>query len=358
MTEKEKLIDKVHKDILARKPFEIVMGAFGDVEGCEGYVEEKITPPKVKEGRFSKWYGCTYLFKGIPDGAIVEGIGFGKAFLSILPREMIEPVFETKLYLLYLYLFRRKVFYHSLRTYVNVVCTQLVDKIGLPENQYNTLTRELKRAIKKVLVKEYKRIWNLPEDSIVEGVTIGNADPKTFRRHEFLSAIWNLTRFSALFIEHDNAYRFPLQDAFEIIEKEEIEKSVVKEINRVFEVVISRSDHIKMKMTSLRRMVLLALIVSPWLRNFVKDVIRELDFEKLKLDRSDWYFCLNRKGYQYRGIPYEKRLEIRKKIDKEKGHYRLVVYNISVPGNPDRKGFNVVPFSEAVKDQKNSAMVS
>jgi len=46
----------------------------------------------------------------------------------------------------------------------------------------------------------------------------------------------------------------------------------------------------------------------------------ELDYGKIKTDEADWYFCLKRKDYNFKGVLYEGRLIEKERIDREKGH--------------------------------------
>ena len=105
------------------------------------------------------------------------------------------------------------------------------------------------------------------------------------------------------------------------------------------------------------KIISLIIIQRFWLNLFpsigylaiVDKIIREkqkLDTDKLKLDEDDWYFCLKRRGFNFRNLRLDQRLRLKKMIDKDKGHLRLQLMTINVPGEPELKGFKVTPFND------------
>jgi len=51
----------------------------------------------------------------------------------------------------------------------------------------------------------------------------------------------------------------------------------------------------------------------------------ELDLEKVKMDESDWYYALDRNGYDYGGLSYQERMKIMAEMDAKMQNKRLVV---------------------------------
>src|SRR3990167_10556159 len=87
-----------------------IVGCFGDMENSDGVVEQVLQPPEG--GLFCKLFGNTYLWKGFPEKHIVEGLGIGKAMISLVPRKIIGRSWLMMGSLGILYIFRRKRFYH------------------------------------------------------------------------------------------------------------------------------------------------------------------------------------------------------------------------------------------------------
>lgn len=315
LSEKSKRLKKrIEKEISENKQFMKVVGAFGDVEDCEGILEKHLTPESG--GTFSKFYGCDYLFKGVPMQSVVEGIGLGKSMISMIPRELVAPSLIVKTMLFLLFIFQRKKFYHFLRVYFYNQWFHSVYKINLLPERFNKVGKELHRAMDLALEKACRRIG-------MNSLDLLNRDFNIQTPREIYEAIAFAWEFIVLFIEYDNAYRFRLQDALENLNKENVEKNTVKEIKRLLDLLIERENPIyggiPNKWKQIKRVIIPVLILSKTIRNLIRDFLLQLDLDMIKLDEDDFYFCLNRKGNSIRGISYEKRIEIKKEIDKQKG---------------------------------------
>ena len=83
------------------------MGAFGDMANCEGYIESEVRPQGG--GLESQLYGITYRFKGYPRNEVVEGIGLAKAMISVFPRMILSNSIPLKLFIVFMFIFRRNV---------------------------------------------------------------------------------------------------------------------------------------------------------------------------------------------------------------------------------------------------------
>ena len=204
---KQKLIDKIQNDIKGGKQITAVAGALGDNEDCEGYIEDVITPGTG--GKYIKFYGCHAKFKGYPDGRILDAIAISKSMISAIPREIIGKSLIMKISLLLLYIFQRRKFIHMLHMYSLLIYGHVINKMNIPQNEYNIFTKELKRAVDIVLKKYSDKVKVKTDRPIL------NTDD-IFSNRELWEAIAHIAEFSYFFLEHDNAYRFPGQDLFEI----------------------------------------------------------------------------------------------------------------------------------------------
>ena len=294
----------------------IVAGAYGDMEDCEAIVEKFVMPDTG--GTFTKFYGCSYLFKGAPFKNIVEGLSMAKSMISELPREILARSVLMKTVLVTLALFAPSKLIHYARVYVQTLLTHSIRRYNFPRERYNAMTNELRRALEVSIAKELKR----------KGTNriVLRSDKAT--KHEFYELIRDIAEFIYLFIEHDNAYRMRLQDISEEIDKVSAAESITKEINRLFGIVIDRENEycgIRHKWVQMRRLIIPALYMSKNLRDLTKRFILELDLKKIALDEHDWYFCLKRRGYRFRDIPVDMRLKEKDRIDKEKNHLFLTM---------------------------------
>ena len=317
--EVKRLVDKINSGNIG-----IVSGALGDMENCEGFVERIIEP--LDGGRFTKFFGCTFLFKGYPIKQIVEGIGFSKAFFSMLPRKILAKSRYWKTALFIRYLFARKYFWHDLHIIFFTIYINIVMKAGLPHFKLNKPTKALKNAIDRAL----NECANFQEKNQYS-IDLRHGDIHVVnKKREIWETLALAAEFIYLFIEYDNAYRFRIQDAFETLKKDRLKGfGAVWTIAKLFDIMIEREDEmhgIRSKWRELKKIIIPILIIDANLRKFIRTFLNKLDIQDISLDKDDWYFCLKRMSYNFRGIPLKERLAERKRVDKKMGHkyYRLV----------------------------------
>ena len=297
----------------------VVNGAFGDMEDCEAFLELQpngalaITPEAG--GTFIKFAGCTYLFKGLPKSEMVDGLSMAKATLFFLPREIIlrDWLFIVSLGLRYL--LSRKKFWFRCNIFLEMVYNRTLAKNSLLPNQYNRFVKELKRAAHVALGQEFgveDFMKNFISRNVINDVKIAQA-----------SFLYKSVELICFFLESDSAYRFRSQDALETTNKQ---AGVRKAVSGLFDTLITREDPkigLASKWRALKRITLAVLWVLPSFERVAETFLRELDLDKIKLDESDWYFCLRRKQYMFRGWSLEKRLAEKQRIDDERGHWKF-----------------------------------
>lgn len=317
--EVKRLVDRVNSGNIG-----VVSGGLGDMENCDAIVEQVIEPPDG--GRFTKFFGCSFLFKGYPIKEVVEGIGFSKAFFSILPRKILAKSHYWKTVMFIRYLFARKYFWHDLHIIFFTIYANIVLKAGLPPFRHNKPNKALKNAIERALSEcvDFEGSGQYKIDLRHGDIHVIN------KKREIWETLALMAEFIYLFIEYDNAYRFRIQDAFETLKKDGLKGfGAVWTIAGLFDIMIEREDKmhgIRNKWRELKKIIIPILIIDADLRKFARIFLQELDIQDISLDKDDWYFCLKRMSYNFRGIPLKERLAERKKIDEEKGHkyYRLV----------------------------------
>lgn len=345
LTPKQKLELELEQIIKQRKQILSIVGAFGDIDNCEGHIRR--TFQDKDGGLFVEFFGCTYYFKGWPETQIVEGIGLAKAMISVFPRIILGPSIILKIFLGLMFVFRRKKLIHWLNVYTAMIHGHVTRKVNFPPEKYNKAVKEMKRAFSEVVRKYDETILTRNREDMLypsynEKDLKGRIEPRAI-----VKILNHIAEFIWLFIEHDNAYRFPLQDIFPIINKEALKQNVRKELMRVYQQAKHRAQPsgILGKINQMEILFSLGLYFSI-VRKFILEFIFELDMEKIKLDENDWYFCLKRKGWNFRGWTLEQRLRLKQKIDKEKHHFRLQLMDIQMPGEPSIKGFKIVKFDD------------
>ena len=140
---------------------------------------------------------------------------------------------------------------------------------------------------------------------------------------EFLVCVMD---FAWLFIESDNAYRFRIQDVIPLVNKEAVKQDVVREVDRILSILIERENPscgIKYKWQAIKKLGIPFLRFNKDMREFTKEFLLELNFDKIKMDEHDYYFSRRRHTYMFEGKPTHERIKEAYKMDKEKGHVRM-----------------------------------
>lgn len=119
-----------------------------------------------------------------------------------------------------------------------------------------------------------------------------------------------------MMLEFDDAYRFIFQDAAGEIDREAVITNPFGELARVLRIVQGRGPGTSDKIGQIARILPLARFV-PGLRDLVVAFCREVDLEKLKLNKYDWYKCSLWGGYNFGGLDNKQRLAMRMALDAE-----------------------------------------
>ena len=110
-------------------------------------------------------------------------------------------------------------------------------------------------------------------------------------------------------MQFDPAYRYRIQDMLEIIDKKEFERNPYKEIIRLWKIFRERSPGgylTDSKGIKLQYLIWI-LRLNPWIMKELKEFIRNVDIEKVKLSKEDWYWCCRQyEEYHFRGIKERK----------------------------------------------------
>lgn len=296
---RKEFIERLHRDIKEKGKIMLIASIFGDIEWCDAYLEEIIRPPEG--GTFMKLYGCSYLYKGYPDKETVERVDLIKRVFMASVRLLNKSPFRYFVSIMFL-LFRKRVIKNLIYWFVNIF-EQYLGKIQLPLKEFNVFPRELIRVGLK-----------LAEDVSDEPSKFPDAG-QTYR-----DRIQRLVYCFAMIMEYDNAYRWRVQDILGNLDKDNLKKNPTKEIKRLFNIFIERDFGIQDRIILIRKIVLFLLYVNKKFRTLATQFLMELDIDKVKLDEADFYFCLMRKSYNYRGLNFSSRMKIKDSIDKERGH--------------------------------------
>lgn len=135
----------------------------------------------------------------------------------------------------------------------------------------------------------------------------------------------NTAKIFAHLIEHDDAYRYRVEDIFSETSEVALRLDPTNEINRLL-VIYALRQHDSKEM--IEKFGSFGTLLSFALRsNRIKEVfinaIMAVDFKHLQLDEADHYHCLTRDDYDFFGLSIEERLKEYEAI--HKGEYPPVV---------------------------------
>ena len=224
-------------------------------------------------GVYTYLQGKDYPFKGFPLVDIVEALDT----LKKVEKNMLSGLYyylkhENRLKLLTLipslWFFKK-----LLRSWLYTSRT-FVYRYRIKPSMYSLSVRELYKAFDSPIKNESKDLQELRE---------------------------NLKYTICMFLEFDNAYRFRFQDLAEEIDLEKFFKSPAKELRRLIDIAQSREkqQQYKDKWTLIKTIVVPLLLVDRELKRIIVEVVKNLNFDRIKMDEGDRYYCLKREDYVF-----------------------------------------------------------
>ena len=146
----ELIVQQIREKAEKRQPIPIIRGAFGEIGGCEGIVEEFVDDG---QGVKCKFFGCPLLYKGFPEKKSLESLGLVKALLTKFAEEVVWRSRFVQLFIVLYAVFCRRKFIHALRifTYLtrvlvlnNLIYTNLT-KFCYPIQHFLTVAKDTAR---------------------------------------------------------------------------------------------------------------------------------------------------------------------------------------------------------------------
>ena len=115
--------------------------------------------------------------------------------------------------------------------------------------------------------------------------------------------IERLRDVGCMVLQYDNAYILRLQDGIGELDLKALKENPLKEIGRVLTIVADRdtSAFMKSKVCYLRNLVCMFLKRNKGYYQILQGLISTIDFEKLRLDVAERYYCRRRNDYDFAG---------------------------------------------------------
>lgn len=296
----------------------------------------KIDEPDDGYGKFTYLEGYKYPYHGYPDERIVNADAiFKRAIMEnikLIVRKPFRYLIPFMLLLPKRQVYKRLIVWLGSLSEVAFINTRYI----LPEKRFCRFCREMLRAGKEVIRDFPDRKHEYPEKALLGFV---------------------------MFLEFDNAYRYPSQNVLSKLNKDNLMKNPRKEILRLVEIGLKwerasiseadkKSDKEVFDMGDKWRMILwvlrIGLLISPQLLCFIKKFMLELNIEEVKFDEADWYWVCERYDFDYDGISYDVRKAQRLAIDEE---YRKTI----LPSQAEQPYCMIIPNQEFFKMEKTEA---
>jgi hypothetical protein len=113
-------------------------------------------------------------------------------------------------------------------------------------------------------------------------------------------------------IEYDNAYRLRIADIMTYSSKEKFANNTQKEIKKLIGILEDRDGiQVSSKFSRFAKLIHYALYIPKVKKALIKAVV-DSDFDDLKADESDKYWCVIRTDYKFMGMTNEQRQEYAK----------------------------------------------
>jgi len=260
--------DEVDKNIRERLraggSVKFVEGAFGDMPACGGYVED--------EGDWGmRFYGCSKILRGTTEPRVIDSVALTKrailSFLHFFP---------------FLMLFPKRLTHWIAEVYRADLATKEPKEFSRP-------------------FRELIRVGSL----LVSGLK---------NRDDALCVV----KCAAMCLM-DVAYRLRVQDVLGVLCEDALWDNPRREVLRLLKLGRKREHDNNRMQKKWDFMYRLASIVLwfPSVKRFAKRSLQELDRDEVRIDADDWYFCLKRESYDFRGMSLGERLVEKERIDKE-----------------------------------------
>ena len=295
-----------------QKPPTIIFNLFGTANkksfpdiAYHAIVEKVSSSPDGQP--LTKLRGCSYIYKGYP--RIMRMLDTSKDASWIVADILKKILIPTILFFIFLKPIARRIFIKTCNKYFEIAYKPLLGFIPPEGKQYCPAIREIYNTLQQM----------------IKGI-------KNERMREVFSKFRDLF---LLAVEMDTAYRFKFQDILPTVNVENLKKHPIKELIKMFDLIIERerTNCQTAKWKKVKRAVIFLIRISRKRKRQVIRFFSLLDYDKIRIDETDWYFCLERKDYNYRGWNIEARREERKRIDKERGH-KIPIIQIQLPNTP------------------------
>ena len=290
---------KIREHIKTKGSIDWVQGPFGTTFRNIGYVEEYVSTEK---GLATKFYGCKVLFKGKLDRETIDAVATVKRTFIATSR----IILKYKYVLVPIIPLWGGLLRDAVDWAVQIFEVDLGKKAPINLKDFSPFPRELIKAGMK----------------LAESIPLGVYKRGTFNDREYRVEVKRLFWCLGTVLQSDFAYYWRAQDPLSNLNKQSLIRNPAKEMNRLFDLAISREHQIPDKIEIIRKITLLAMKI-PHVRDLLVRYLIELNLREIQPDRDDYYWAGRRDAYDFGGVPYTKSMKKVDQMDKEMGNVIL-----------------------------------
>ena len=226
------------------------------------------------EGVYTQMGGQKFPYKGFPFFEFVERIDvvkkIGRSCLSGFWHSFKNTNKFCLVFLIPVLFFSSHVLYAFTFTLF-----RFLERYRLKKERYCTTVREIHRAFTEAHIEKE------------------NEKMKEFRLMVRLVV--------CMILEFDNAYRYRIQDILPELNKENLTRNPIKELNRLMDIMVVRENtqSIKDSWFLIKKFVYWYLRFDRKLLKMIKNILLEINLKQVALDEMDKSYCIMRKDYTF-----------------------------------------------------------
>lgn len=257
-------------------------------------------PPKG--GILAYYKDIKYPIKGLPFMEIVEAIGTPKKMImgAVLIFNHTPLKWFTPLMIIVPPFIRRKIFKEMARQFV-ITSDWALNRHYF--NQYFTDTNKFCDSVREF----YKKAMQFVDENY-----------PTMDDHW----IWGkLVHIISMIFEYDSAYRYRMQDFLTELRIADFEKKPLREMIRLFREIGFRERTLGISYQKWWKVGLIIGLMFFFNRRLYKNaliIFTSFDMEQIKFDEIDWYHVSFFSEYDFKGMSYAQRFNIRMALDNKK----------------------------------------
>lgn len=184
-------------------------------------------------------------------------------------------------------------FYHSIKKRNKLQLLMVILSLWIFKDLFRSVLYTFYRLVERFRIKSIRYCTAVREIYRAFSLEVEEETPQDREIREMMRDV------VCMLLEFDNAYRFRLQDILVEVNKKNLKKNFRREILRVLKIMSERekTQEIRDTWKLIKIAVKYYLLIDRRVERILKNVILEIDFDKIELSVEDKHYCEKRKDY-------------------------------------------------------------